>query len=216
MINLEEVKETNRDVNAEKGVSTLKYERQGIYKYIINEEKGVVVCVFDHGMKRALSKIYLDYTHIMSKSIFWNYNAPCINASDQILKYPHSWDTYLKKVAANERNAFLTDNTISNMIIKQIRKNYGKNIAKMPEFKGIAKCNTEVDSFDEEFGKKLATYRMLKKFEIFKYKCIHSYIWYLTETLLSMETEVLHFRNRNNICHLMDEINSMAWGEITR
>lgn len=216
MINLEEVKETNRVVNVEKGVSVLKYERQGIYKYIINEEKGVVVCVFDLGMKRALSKIYLDYNHIMCKSIFGNYNAPRISAPDQILKYPHSWDVYLKKIATNERNVLLTGNTISNMIIKQIRKSYGKNIAKMPEFKGIAKCNTEVDSFDEEFGKKLATYRMLKKFEIFKYKCIHSYIWHLTETLLSMETEVLHFRNRNNICHLMDEINSMAWGEITR
>lgn len=216
MINLEEVKETNRVVNAEKGVSTLKYERQGIYKYIINEEKGVVVCVFDHGMKRALSKIYLDYTHIMCKSIFRNYNTPRINSPEQILKYSHSWDVYLKKIATNERNVLLTGNTISNMIIKQIRKSYGKNIAKMPEFKGIAKCNTEVDSFDEEFGKKLATYRMLAKFENFKYKCIHSYIWHLTETLLSMETAVLHLWNRNNIYHIKEEIDSMTCDDITR
>lgn len=216
MINLEEVKETNRVVNAEKGVSTLKYERQCIYKYIINEENGVVVCVFDHGMKRALSKIYFDYNHIMCKAIFGNYNSPRINAPEQILKYSHSWDVYLKKIATNERNVLLTGNTISNMIIKQIRKSYGKNIAKMPEFKGIAKCNTEVDSFDEEFGKKLATYRMLAKFENFKYKCIHSYIWHLTETLLSMETAVLHLWNRNNIYHMKEEIDSMTCDDITR
>ena len=211
MINLEEVKE-----NTVRGVRSMTFERKGVFKYIINYEKGTVVCMFDLGMKRALSKIYLDYTHIMSKSIFGNYNAPRINAPEQILKYPHSWDIYLKKVAANERNVLLTDNTISNMIIKQIRKSYGKNIAKMPEFKGIAKCNTEVDSFDEEFGKKLATYRMLAKFENFKYKCIHSYIWHLTETLLSIETEVLHLRNRNNIYHIKEEIDSMTCDDITR
>ena len=210
MINLEEVKE-----NTVKGVKSMTFERKGVFKYIINYEKGTVVCMFDHGMKRALSKIYLDYTHIMCKSIFGNYNAPRINTPDQILKYPHSWDIYLKKVAANERNVLLTGNTISNMIIRQIRKSYGKNIAKMPEFKGIAKCNTEVDSFDEELGKMLATYRMLKKFENFKYKCIHSYIWHLTETL-SMETADLHLRKRNTLCHLMDEINSMTWDKITR
>lgn len=211
MTNLEEVKE-----NTVRGVRSMKFEREGIFKYIINYEKGTVVCMFDLGMKRALSKIYLDYTHIMCKSIFRNYNAPRINSPEQILKYPHSWDIYLKKVATNERNDLLTDNTISNMIIKQIRKSYGKNIAKMPEFKGIAKCNTEVDSFDEEFGKKLATYRMLKKFENFKYKCIHSYIWHLRETLLSMETAVLHLRNRNNIYHIKEEIDSMTCDDITR
>ena len=211
MINLEEVKE-----NTVRGVRSMTFERKGVFKYIINYEKGTVVCMFDLGMKRALSKIYFDYNHIMCKSIFGNYNAPRINAPDQILKYPHSWDIYLKKVAANERNVLLTGNTISNMIIKQIRKSYGKNIAKMPEFKGIAKCNTEVDSFDEEFGKKLATYRMLAKFENFKYKCIHSYIWHLTETLLSMETEVLHLRNRNNIYHIKEEIDSMTCDDITR
>ena len=211
MINLEEVKE-----NTVRGVKSMTFERKGVFKYIINYEKGTVVCMFDLGMKRALSKIYLDYNHIMCKSIFGNYNAPRINAPDQILKYPHSWDTYLKKIAANERKALLTGNTISNMIIKQIRKSYGKNIAKMPEFKGIAKCNTEVDSFNVEFGKKLATYRMLKKFENFKYECIHSYIWHLTETLLSMETTVLHLRNRNNIYHIKEEIDSMTCDDITR
>ena len=211
MIKLEEVKE-----NTVRGVTDMKFERKGVFKYIINYEKGTVVCMFDLGMKRALSKIYLDYNHIMCKSIFGNSNAPRINAPDQILKYPHSWDIYLKKVAANERNVLLTDNTISNMIIKQIRKSYGKNIAKMPEFKGIAKCNTEVDSFDEEFGKKLATYRMLAKFENFKYKCIHSYIWHLTETLLMETTVVLHLRNRNNIYHIKEEIDSMTCDDITR
>ena len=210
MINLEEVKE-----NTVRGVRSMTFERKGVFKYIINYEKGTVVCMFDLGMKRALSKIYLDYTHIMCKSIFGNYNAPRINAPDQILKYPHSWDTYLKKIAANERKALLTSNTISNMIIKQIRKNYGKNIAKMPEFKGIAKCNIEVDSFDKELGKKLATYRMLKKFENFKYKCIHSYIWHLTATL-SMEAAVLHLRNRDNIYHIKEEIDSMTLDDITR
>lgn len=211
MTNLEEVKE-----NTVRGVRSMTFERKGVFKYIINYEKGTVVCMFDLGMKRALSKIYLDYNHIMCKSIFGNYNAPRINAPDQILKYPHSWDIYLKMRVTHERKAFLTDDTISNMIIKQIRKSYGKNIAKMPEFKGIAKCNTEVDSFDEEFGKKLATYRMLAKFENFKYKCIHSYIWHLTETLLSMETAVLHLRNRNNIYHIKEEIDSMTCDDITR
>ena len=210
MINLEEVKE-----NTVRGVRSMKFEREGIFKYIINYEKGIVVCMFDLGMKRALNEIYKDYTHIMSKSILGNYNVPLLSTFDKILRYPHSWDIYLKMRVTHERKAFLTDDTISNMIIKQIRKSYGKNIAKMPEFKGIAKCNTEVDSFDEELGKMLATYRMLKKFENFKYKCIHSYIWHLTETL-SMETADLHLQNRNTLCHLMDEINSMTWDEITR
>ena len=210
MINLKEVKE-----NTVRGVKSMKIEREGIFKYIINYEKGTVVCMFDLGMKRALNKIYFGYAHIMCKSIFGNYVVPLIDSFDQILKYPHSWDIYLKKVAANERKALLTSNTISNMIIKQIRKNYGKNIAKMPEFKGIAKCNTEVDSFDEEFGKKLATYRMLKKFEKFKYECIHSYIWHLTKTL-STETMILYLRNLDNLCHMEKEINSMTWDDITR
>ena len=210
MINLEEAKE-----NTVKGVKSMTFERKGVFKYIINYEKGIVVCMFDLGMKRALNKIYLDYSHIMCKTIFGKYNVPLIDTFDKILSYPHSWDTYLKTRATNERKAFLTDDTISNRIIKEIRKSYGKNIAKMPEFKGIAKCNTEVDSFNVEYGKKLATYRMLKKFENFKYKCIHSYIWHLTETL-SMETADLHLRNRNTLCHLMDEINSMTWDKITR
>ena len=117
MINLEEVKE-----NTVKGVKSMSFEREGIFKYIINYEKGTVVCMFDLGMKRALNKIYFDYAHIMCKSIFGNYVVPLIDSFDQILKYPHSWDIYLKKVAANERKALLTSNTISNMIIKQIRK----------------------------------------------------------------------------------------------
>ena len=210
MIKLEEVKE-----NTVKGVKSMTFEREGIFKYIINYEKGTVVCMFDLGMKRALSKIYFGYAHIMCKSIFGNYVVPLIDSFDQILKYPHSWDTYLKTRAENERKLMLTNDTISNMIIKQIRKSYGKNIAKMPEFKGIAKCNTEVDSFDEELGKMLAQYRMLKKFENFEYKCIHSYIWHLTETL-SVETAEMHYQNRNTLCHLMDEINSMTWDKITR
>ena len=210
MTNLEEVKE-----NTVKGVRSMKFEREGIFKYIINYEKGTVVCMYDLGMKRALNEIYKDYTRIMSKSILGNYNVPLLNTFDKILRYPHSWDIYLKMRAMHERKAFLTDDTISNMIIKQIRKSYGKNIAKMPEFKGIAKCNTEVDSFDEELGKMLAQYRMLKKFENFEYKCIHSYIWHLTETL-SVETAEMHHQNRNTLCHLMDEINSMTWDEITR
>ena len=210
MINLEEVKE-----NTVKGVRSMTFERKGVFKYIINYEKGTVVCMFDLGMKRALNKIYFDYAHIMCKSIFGNYVVPLIDSFDQILKYPHSWDTYLKKIAANERKALLTDNTISNMIIKQIRKSYGKNIAKMPEFKGIAKCNSEVDSFDKELGKMLATYRMLKKFEKFKYECIHSYIWHLTKTL-STETMILYLRNLDNLCHMEKEINSMTWDDIAR
>ena len=210
MSNLEEVKE-----NTVKGVKSMTFEREGIFKYIINYEKRRVVCMFDLGMKRALSKIYFGYAHIMCKSIFGNYVVPLIDSFDQILKYPHSWDTYLKKIATNERKALLTSNTISNMIIRQIRKSYGKNIAKMPEFKGIAKCNTEVDSFDKELGKMLATYRMLKKFEKFKYECIHSYIWYLTKTL-STETMILYLRNLDNLCHMEKEINSMTCDDITR
>ena len=59
MINLEEVKE-----NTVRGVKSMKFEREGIFKYIINEEKGTVVCMFDLGMKRALSKIYSGYEYI--------------------------------------------------------------------------------------------------------------------------------------------------------
>ena len=202
MINLEEVKE-----NTVRGVRSMTFEREGIFKYIINYEKGTVVCMFDLGMKRALNEIYKEYTHIMCKSFLGNYNGPLLDEFNKILSYPHSWDTYLKTRAKNERKLSCTDDTISNMIIRQIRKGYGKNIAKMPEFKGIAKCNTEVDSFDEELGKKLAKCRMLKKFEEFKYKCIRSYIFNLTETL-SIETANLRERHYNALYYIMREENN--------
>ena len=205
MTNLEEVKE-----NTVRGVRSMKFEREGIFKYIINYEKGTVVCMFDLGMKRALNEIYKEYTHIMSKAFLGNHNVPLLDVFNKILSYPHSWDIYLKTRAANERKAMLTDDTISNMIIRQIRKSYGKNIAKMSEFKGVAKCNTEVDSFDKELGKKLAKYRMLKKFEEFKYKCIRSYIFNLTETL-SIETADLRERHHNALYYMREEINSMTW-----
>ena len=205
MINLEEAKE-----NTVRGVRSMKFEREGIFKYIINYEKGTVVCMFDLGMKRALNEIYKDYTHIMSKSILGNYNVPLLSTFDKILRYPHSWDIYLKMRVTHERKAFLTDDTISNMIIKQIRKSYGKNIAKMPEFKGIAKCNTEVDSFDEELGKMLATYRMLKKFEQFRSRCVHLCIYQFTDTFLR-EALRLTNKHRNTLRNIREEVRSAIW-----
>ena len=210
MTNLEEVKETNGVVNVEKGVKSMKIEREGIFKYIINEEKGTVVCVFDLGMKRALSKIYSDYEGLMSKSLLGNYDILLLDASDEILRQPCSWDVYLKARAAYERKAFLTDITISNRIIKEIRYTYGKNISNMPEFKGIAKCNTEVDFFDVKIGKKMAKYRMLKKFEEFRGRCVRLYIYQFTDTFLR-ESLRLTNKHRNTLRNIMEEVRSAIW-----
>ena len=205
MINLEEVKE-----NTVRGVRSMKFEREGIFKYIINYEKGTVVCMFDLGMKRALSKIYSEYEYLMSKSPLGNYDTLLLDASDEILRQPCSWDVYLKTRAAYERKAFLTDVTISNRIIKEIRYTYGKNISKMPEFKGIAKCNTEVDLFDVKIGKKKAKYRMLKKFEQFRGRCVRLYIYQFTDTFLR-ESLRLTNKHRNILRNIREEVRSAIW-----
>ena len=205
MINLEEVKE-----NTVRGVRSMKFEREGIFKYIINYEKGTVVCMFDLGMKRALSKIYSEYECLMSKSPLGNYDTLLLDASDEILRQPCSWDVYLKARAAYERKAFLTDVTISNRIIKEIRYTYGKNISKMPEFKGIAKCNTEVDLFDVKIGKKKAKYRMLKKFEQFRGRCVRLYIYQFTDTFLR-ESLRLTNKHRNTLRNIREEVRSAIW-----
>ena len=205
MINLEEVKE-----NTVRGVKSMKFEREGIFKYIINYEKGTVVCMFDLGMKRALSKIYSEYEYLMSKSPLGNYDTLLLDASDEILRQPCSWDVYLKARAAYERKAFLTDVTISNRIIKEIRYTYGKNISKMPEFKGIAKCNTEVDLFDVKIGKKKAKYRMLKKFEQFRGRCVRLYIYQFTDTFLR-ESLRLTNKHRNTLRNIREEVRSAIW-----
>lgn len=205
MINLEEVKE-----NTVRGVRSMKFEREGIFKYIINYEKGTVVCMFDLGMKRALSKIYSEYEYLMSKSPLGNYDTLLLDASDEILRQPCSWDVYLKIRAAYERKAFLTDVTISNRIIKEIRYTYGKNISKMPEFKGIAKCNTEIDLFDVKIGKKKAKYRMLKKFEQFRGRCVRLYIYQFTDTFLR-ESLRLTNKHRNTLRNIREEVRSAIW-----
>ena len=205
MINLEEVKE-----NTVRGVRSMKFEREGIFKYIINYEKGTVVCMFDLGMKRALSKIYSEYECLMSKSPLGNYDTLLLDASDEILRQPCSWDVYLKARAAYERKAFLTDVTISNRIIKEIRYSYGKNISKMPEFKGIAKCNTEVDLFDVKIGKKKAKYRMLKKFEQFRCRCVCLCIYQFTDTFLR-ESLRLTNKHRNTLRNIREEVRSVIW-----
>lgn len=205
MTNLEEVKE-----NTVRGVRSMKFEREGIFKYIINYEKGTVVCMFDLGMKRALSKIYSEYEYLMSKSPLGNYDTLLLDASDEILRQPCSWDVYLKARAAYERKAFLTDVTISNRIIKEIRYTYGKNISKMPEFKGIAKCNTEVDLFDVKIGKKKAKYRMLKKFEQFRGRCVRLYIYQFTDTFLR-ESLRLTNKHRNTLRNIREEVRSAIW-----
>ena len=205
MINLEEVKE-----NTVRGVKSMKTERDGIFKYVINYEKGTVVCMFDLGMKRALSKIYSEYEYLMSKSPLGNYDTLLLDASDEILRQPWSWDVYLKTRAVCERKAFLTDVTISNRIIKEIRYTYGKNISNMPEFKGIAKCNTEVDLFDVKIGKKMAKYRMLKKFEQFRGRCVRLYIYQFTDTFLR-ESLRLTNKHRNTLRNIREEVRSAIW-----
>lgn len=204
MINLEEVKE-----NTVRGVRSMKFEREGIFKYIINYEKGTVVCMFDLGMKRALSRIYSDYECLMGKSFLAKYDTG-LDASEEILRAPYSWDTYLKVRAIYERKKLLTDVTISNRIIKEIRYTYGKNISNMPEFKGIAKCNTEVDLFDVKIGKKMAKYRMLKKFEQFRGRCVRLYIYQFTDTFLR-ESLRLTNKHRNTLRNIREEVRSAIW-----
>lgn len=204
MTNLEEVKE-----NTVRGVRSMKFEREGIFKYIINYEKGTVVCMFDLGMKRALSRIYSDYECLMDKSFLAKYDTG-LDASEEILRAPYSWDTYLKVRAIYERKKLLTDVTISNRIIEEIRYTYGKNISNMPEFKGIAKCNTEVDLFDVKIGKKLAKYRMLKKFEEFRGRCVRLYIYQFTDTFLR-ESLRLTNKHRNTLRNIREEVRSAIW-----
>ena len=209
MINLKEVKE-----NTVRGVKSMTFEREGIFKYIINYEKGTVVCMFDLGMKRALSKIYSGYEYIMSKSFLTKCDTG-LDASEEILRSPYSWDTYLKVRAIYERKKLLTDATISNMIIKEIRYTYGKNISNIPEFKGIAKCNTEVDLFDVKIGKKMAKYRMLKKFEEFRVRCVCLCIYQFTDTFLRESMRWTN-KHRNTIRNIREEVRSAIGTTIAR
>ena len=165
MINLEEVKETNRVVNAEKGVSALKYERQGIYKYIINEEKGVVVCVFDHGMKRALSELYMDleielkfspFFGVFIFSKFWN----------DIIDYDGKWYEFVEEHAKRDIEVLKTNFTVNGVLRAFFYKKYG-SLYKVPTFKGIARCALDTDTFDKEIGKKIARFRLVRVYTNF-------------------------------------------------
>lgn len=163
MINLEEVKETNGVVNGEKGVSAMKYERQGIYKYIINEEKGVVVCVFDHGMKRALSELYMDLETELKLipffgvfSRFWN----------DIMEYDGKWYEFVEEHAEQDIKVSKTDFTVNGILRAFFYKKYG-SIYRVPTFKGIARCALGIDTFDKEIGKKIAQLRLVRAYTIF-------------------------------------------------
>lgn len=159
MINLEEVKETN----VEKGVSTLKYERQGIYKYIINEEKGVVVCVFDHGMKRALSELYMDIETQLKLSPFFGVFSRFWN---DIMEYDGKWYEFVEEHAGQDIKILKTDFTVNGILRAFFYKKY-ESIYRVPTFKGIARCALGIDTFDKEIGKKIAQLRLVKAYTIF-------------------------------------------------
>ena len=163
MINLEEVKETNRVVNAEKGVSALKYERQGIYKYIINEEKGVVVCVFDHGMKRALSELYMDLKIELKFSPFFGVFSKFWN---DIIDYDGKWYEFVEEHAKQDIEVLKTNFTVNGVLRAFFYKKYG-SLYKVPTFKGIARCALGIDTFDKEIGKKIAQVRLVRAYTIF-------------------------------------------------
>ena len=160
MINLKEVKE-----NTVKGVSALKYERQGIYKYIINEEKGVVVCVFDHGMKRALSELYMDleielkfspFFGVFIFSKFWN----------DIIDYDGKWYEFVEEHAKRDIEVLKTNFTVNGVLRAFFYKKYG-SLYKVPTFKGIARCALDTDTFDKEIGKKIARLRLVRVYTNF-------------------------------------------------
>ena len=163
MINLEEVKETNRVVNAEKGVSALKYERQGIYKYIINEEKGVVVCVFDHGMKRALSELYMDLEIELKLSPFFGVFSRFWN---DIMDYNGKWYEFIEEHAKQDIEVLKTNFTVNGVLRAFFYKKYG-SLYKVPTFKGIARCALDTDTFDKEIGKKIARLRLVRVYTNF-------------------------------------------------
>ena len=158
MINLEEVKETNGVVNVEKGVSALKYERQGIYKYIINEEKGVVVCVFDHGMKRALSELYMDLEIELKLSPFFGVFSKFWN---DIMDYDGKWYEFVEEHAKQDIEVLKTNFTVNGVLRAFFYKKYG-SLYKVPTFKGIARCALGIDTFDKEIGKKIARLRLAR------------------------------------------------------
>ena len=163
MINLEEVKETNRVVNVEKGVSALKYERQGIYKYIINEEKGVVVCVFDHGMKRALSELYMDLKIELKLNPFFGVFSRFWN---DIMDYDGKWYEFVEEHAKRDIEVLKTNFTVNGVLRAFFYKKYG-SLYKVPTFKGIARCALDTDTFDKEIGKKIARLRLVRVYTNF-------------------------------------------------
>ena len=163
MINLEKVKENTGVVNGEKGESVMKYERQGIYKYIINEEKGVVVCVFDHGMKRALSELYMDLDTELKLSPFFGVFSRFWN---DIMEYDGKWYEIVEEHAEQDIKVSKTDFTVNGILRAFFYKKYG-SIYRVPTFKGIARCALGIDTFDKEIGKKIAQLRLVRAYTIF-------------------------------------------------
>ena len=85
----------------------------------------------------------------------------------------------------------------------------------MPEFKGIVKCNTEVDLFDVKIGKKMAKYRMLKKFEEFRVRCVCLCIYQFTDTFLRESMRWTN-KHRNTIRNIREEVRSAIGTTIAR
>ena len=160
MINLEEVKE-----NHKRGVKSMKTEREGIFKYVINEEKGTVVCMFDLGMKRALSELYMDleielkfspFFGVFIFSKFWN----------DIIDYDGKWYEFVEEHAKRDIEVLKTNFTVNGVLRAFFYKKYG-SLYKVPTFKGIARCVLDTDTFDKEIGKKIARLRLVRVYTNF-------------------------------------------------
>ena len=141
----------------------MKYERQGIYKYIINEEKVVVVCVFDHGMKRALSELYMDLEIELKHTPFFGVFSRFWN---DIMVYDGKWYEFVEEHAKQDIKVLKSNFTVNGVLRAFFCKKYG-SIYRVPTFKGIARCALGIDTFDKEIGKKIAQLRLVRAYTIF-------------------------------------------------
>lgn len=180
--------EIKENVTNVKGENNMYYENEGIFKYIINEDAGVVVCVFDNGWKRAISKLCNTIDTMTKKCIWSTWNAS--QNKMRTMEYNTTWYNALLDDYEKEKGLFTQYTSASAVIIKTLRKKYTKNFKAIPALRGIAKCNKEIDTFDKEAGKKLAKLRLLVKYNKLEIATVKNFVVELEYALKECKEDI--------------------------
>lgn len=180
--------EIKENITNMKGETNMYYENEGIFKYIIDEEAGVVVCIFDNGWKRTISKLCNTIDTMLGKCIWSTWNATQNRL--RTMKYDVHWYEALLDDYEKEKGLFTEYTSVSSVIIKTLRKKYTKNFKAIRALRGIAKCNKEIDTFDKEAGKKLAKLRLLVKYNRLELATVKNFVVELEYALKECKEDI--------------------------